>query len=447
MKKFSARNLSYTQFIAFGFLLIIFAGTLLLCLPISSRSGEWTNPLNALFTATSATCVTGLVVYDTYTHWSLFGQTVILLLIQIGGLGFMAVITMFSIFAKRKISLHERKLLVQTSGSMRYQGIVVLIGRILKGTFLFEGLGAAVLAIRFCQEMPFWEGIYNAVFHSVSAFCNAGFDLMGKNALYSSFVDYSDDWLVCLTLIALIIIGGIGFLVWNDVRKHKFDFRHYELHSKLVLCTSGALIVSGFFYFLVAERNGLMADMDAGERILTSLFLSVSPRTAGFNTLDQNGLSQAGRLMTMILMFIGGSPGSTAGGIKTTTFLVVILSALSSARNVKDVTVFKRRIDGKVIREACSIVTIYFAMLLLSVAVIAVVEPYPLESIFFEAVSAIGTVGLSCGLSQGLSAASKIIFILLMFFGRIGGLSFVLVVAEQRKPVAIERPAEKILIG
>ena len=213
MKKFSARNLSYTQFIAFGFLLIIFAGTLLLCLPISSRSGEWTNPLNALFTATSATCVTGLVVYDTYTHWSLFGQTVILLLIQIGGLGFMAVITMFSIFAKRKISLHERKLLVQTSGSMRYQGIVVLIGRILKGTFLFEGLGAAVLAIRFCQEMPFWEGIYNAVFHSVSAFCNAGFDLMGKNALYSSFVDYSDDWLVCLTLIALIIIGGIGFLV------------------------------------------------------------------------------------------------------------------------------------------------------------------------------------------------------------------------------------------
>ena len=193
MKRFFSRNLSYTQYIAFGFLLIIFAGTLLLCLPISSRDGIWTNPLDAFFTATSATCVTGLVIYDTYTHWSLFGQTVILLLIQVGGLGFMAMITMFSIFTKRKISLHERKLLVQTSGSMRYQGIVVLIRRILKGTFFVEGVGAAFLALRFCQEMPFWEGIYNAIFHSVSAFCNAGFDLMGKKVPYGSLMSYSDD--------------------------------------------------------------------------------------------------------------------------------------------------------------------------------------------------------------------------------------------------------------
>lgn len=447
MKRFFSRNLSYTQYIAFGFLLIIFAGTLLLCLPIASRDGIWTNPLDAFFTATSATCVTGLVIYDTYTHWSIFGQTVILLLIQVGGLGFMAMITMFSIFTKRKISLHERKLLVQTSGSMRYQGIVVLIRRILKGTFFVEGVGAAFLALRFCQEMPFGEGIYNAIFHSVSAFCNAGFDLMGKKVPYGSLTSYSDDWLVCLTLIVLIVIGGIGFFVWNDIRKHGFKFKDYDLHSKLVVCTSGALIVFGFFYFLLTERNGLMDGMSAGERIISSLFLSVSPRTAGFNTLDQNGLSEAGRLMTMIFMFIGGSPGSTAGGIKTTTFLVAILSALSSARNVKDVTVFKRRIDSKIIREACSIVAIYIMMLFASVALIAIIEPFPLEAIFFEAVSAIGTVGLSCGISQELSAVSKIIFSLLMFFGRIGGLSFVLVVAEQRRPVAVERPSERILIG
>ncbi len=447
MKKLSARDLSYTQYIAFGFLLIIFVGAVFLCLPISSRDGSWTPPLDALFTATSATCVTGLIVYDTYTHWSLFGQTVILLLIQIGGLGFMTMMTMFSIFTKRKISLHERKLLVQTSGNMRYHGVVALIKRILLGTLIFEGAGALLLAFRFCQEMPFAEGIYNAVFHSVSAFCNAGFDLMGKEAPFSSFVGYSGDWLVCLTLMALIIIGGIGFLVWSDILKHKFDFKHYGLHSKLVLCTSGALIFLGFFYFLISERNGLLKNMGTGEKLLSSLFLSVSPRTAGFNTLDQNGLSSAGKLMTMVLMFIGGSSGSTAGGIKTTTFLIVLLSALASARNVPNITVFKKRIDSKTVREACSIVTIYLFALICSVALIAAIEPFPLESIFFETVSAIGTVGLSCGLSPEFSPASKIIIILLMYFGRIGGLSFVLVVAEQRKPIPLERPCEKVLIG
>ena len=263
------RKLTYTQIIALGFFLIILTGGILLTLPISSRSGEFTPFLNAIFTATSATCVTGLVVYDTFTHWSLFGQIVIICMIQIGGIGFMTIITMLSIFLKRKIGLNERKLLMQSAGSIQIGGVVALILRIIKGTIFFEGIGAILLSIRFIPEMGFLRGIYNAVFHAVSAFCNAGFDLMGRFEKFSSLTRYSDDILVNLTIMSLIVIGGIGFIVWSDIIKFKFNFKKYELHSKIVLTATASLIIVGALVFFIFEsQNGVLANSSVKESIL-----------------------------------------------------------------------------------------------------------------------------------------------------------------------------------
>lgn len=441
------RRLSYPQCLALGFLMIIFCGALLLCLPFSSKSGEWTSFVDTLFTATSSTCVTGLIVFDTYSQWTIFGQIVILLLIQIGGLGFMAVITMFSVFARKKISLRERSMLVQTSGNMRYNGVVVLIKRIFKGTFIIEGIGALLLFIRFCQQMPFGQALYYSVFHSVSAFCNAGFDLFGKDAPFGSLIGYVNDWYVCLIICVLIIVGGIGFFVWNDIIKHKLDFKKYELHSKLVIVMTAVLVFGGLFAFLFTEREGVLKNMPFGEKIVAALFQSVTTRTAGFCTVDQDSLSESGRLITMVLMFIGGSPASTAGGVKTTTVLVVLLSALSSAKNLRGTTVFKKRIDERLVAQASSVIIIYMVAVIFSAILISSVEPFSLSAILFEIVSAVGTVGVTLGITPLLTAFSKIIIILLMYFGRIGGLSMVLVLMERRAPETAKRPVEKILIG
>lgn len=447
MLKINFRKLTYSRFIAFGFLAVILLGTVLLCLPISSESGKNTDFLSALFTATSATCVTGLAVYDTGTHWSVFGQSVILFLIQIGGLGFMSVFAMLSVFSKKKISLSERKILMQVSGNMRYHGVVALMKRIVFGTIIFEGIGAALLAIRFFDQMPPATAVYYAVFHSVSAFCNAGFDLMGNFYSTGSFTAYSGDVFVNLVLMMLIVIGGIGFLVWNDFYDHKFKIKEYCLHSKLALLFSGILLLFGFIFFLISEWNAAFEQMPVYEKITSALFQSVTVRTAGFNTVPQGELSEAGKLVTTILMAIGGSPASTAGGIKTTTVFIVLLSAAASARNVKHVTVFKKRIETETIRQATSIVTIYVCAIFACSALIAMVEPFAASDIIYEVASAAGTVGLSVGITSGLSVFSKIILILLMFFGRIGGLSLVLVLTEKQTPVVLERPVEKILIG
>lgn len=440
-------KLSYTQTIALGFAVLICVGALILCLPISSRSGEWTSPLDTLFTATSATCVTGLVLYDTYTQWSIVGQLVILFLIQLGGIGFMTVITMFSIFMKRRIGLHERQLLVQSAGTLRLSGVVRLIKRIVTGSICFELLGAALLATRFCPQMGFWRGIYNAIFHSVSAFCNAGFDLMGKYGEFSSLTSYAGDSVVSLTIAMLIVIGGIGFVVWDDIVKHKWKFGEYTLHSKIVLTVTGLLIGAGWILFYLFEARGVLSGLNGTDKVIAALFQSVTPRTAGFNIIDMAGLSESGSFLTIILMFIGGSSGSTAGGIKTTTLAVLFLSAFASSRKIRHVKVYKRRIEDSIVREAGAFFTVYITTVTSATMLLCAIEPFSLKEILFEVVSAIGTVGLTIGITPFLGAASKAVIILLMFIGRVGWLTLAIALAGKHFDPPVERVPEKILIG
>jgi trk system potassium uptake protein TrkH len=438
---------SYTRIITAGFAALILCGGVLLSLPISSRTGEWTNLLDAIFTATSTTCVTGLIIYDTYTHWSVFGQLVLLTLIQIGGIGFMTIITMFSLFFKRKIGLHERQLLVQATGMMELGGAVRLIKRIVKMSLAIEAIGVVLLAIRFCPQMGFKTGLYNAVFHSVSAFCNAGFDLMGKYGAFSSLTGYSGDVVVCMTIAALIAIGGIGFVVWNDVWTHRLHFRQYGLHAKIVLVVTGILIAGGAVLFFLFEYDGAFAGMDLVERINSAIFQSVSPRTAGFNSVDLTGLTEASIFLTIILMFIGGSSGSTAGGIKTTSLFILVVNAQNTARKTHSMVAFKRRLGDDTIKRAGAIVTIYAFAVAAATLILCTMEPVSFRDALFETVSAIGTVGLTLGITPTFGATAKIVIIILMFAGRVGWITFLLSLSGKHNDPPVERPVEKIMVG
>ncbi len=440
------KNFSYPRVLMLGFGIIILLGTLLLCLPIASRDGAWGNPVNCLFTATSATCVTGLIAYDTFSHWTIFGQLVILSLIQVGGLGFMTFISMFVMFLKKRISLRDRLLLMQSSGSMQLEGVGRLIRRILLGTLIFEGSGAVLLSIRFIRQFGFWEGVYNAVYHSISAFCNAGFDLMGKYAPFSSLSPYQNDPFVLLTIMALIIIGGLGFIVWSDISRHRLRFSKYSLHSKIVLIATAVLLVLGTVFFYFAEGNAL-ANMDTGTRLLNAAFQSVTLRTAGFNTIDQTALSDGGSILSMILMLIGGSPASTAGGVKTVTVAVVFLTALAVIGNHREVTVGKRQLSAINIRQAFSVLMIYISVALSAAILLSFTEGSPLRFILYEVCSAVGTVGTTMGITTSLSVTGRIVITLLMFFGRIGGLSLAMAFSENRAEPPLSRPEENILIG
>lgn len=442
------KSLTYPQMIALGYLLIIATGTLLLYLPISNRSNISPGFINALFTATSATCVTGLVVFDTYTQWSVFGQLVILLLIQVGGLGFMTTITMFSFLLRRKIGLKERGLLRESVNTMYIGGIVRLTKKILVGTLLFEGLGAIILSWRFIPQMGLVSGIYNGVFHSVSAFCNAGFDLMGKIEKFSSLTTFSDDVVVSLTVIILIILGGIGFFVWDDIVKNKHHYKKYQLHTKIVLTMTAILIVSGSISFYIFESGNLLSEMGVGEKVMASVFAAVTPRTAGFNTIDTMTLTPASKLLTMILMFIGGSPGSTAGGIKTTTLAVILISLWASLINKRNDNIFGRRLEDSALRRATAVVSVNLILTVSAAFLISATNAaLSLSDVLFEVLSAIGTVGLSTGITSTLSKFALIIITILMYCGRVGSLSFALIFAEHRIPSAVQSPVEKINIG
>ncbi len=443
-------RLTYTQTIVLSFFLLILAGAILLCFPFSSRMHEWTPFINSLFTATSASCVTGLVVLDTHSHWSFFGQLIIICLIQIGGLGVMTFIAMFSLFFKRKFSLGQRRLLMQAAGSLEISGMAKLLRRIIHGTAIIEGIGAGLLCFVFIPRFGFLRGLWYAIFHSISAFCNAGFDLLGRPG--SQFVSFSEpefrfDPILNFTIMGLIVVGGIGFIVWRDIARHGIHFQRYELHSKIALTTTAILLVGATVLFVIFEHNHAFAGFTTGQAIMAAMFQAVTPRTAGFNTCDLSKLSESGRLLTTMLMFIGGSPGSTAGGIKTTTFAVLILTTIASARREQNVTVFRRRFDNDILIQASAIFTIYGVMLLTGVLIISAIEPFSLTEIMFEATSAIGTVGLTLGITPKLCFVSKCILIFLMFAGRVGGLSFMLVLAERRKTVPISRPKAQILIG
>lgn len=440
-------KLTAMQTIASGFALITLIGAFFLMLPVSNRSGATIPFLNALFTSTSATCVTGLVVYDTWSQFTLFGQVVIMLLIQLGGLGFMTVAVLFSFAMKKRIGLRERSLLTEAVSSLRLGGIVRLVKRVLFGTLMFESFGALLLATRFCPVFGFWKGLWFGIFHSVSAFCNAGFDLMGTVAPYSSLTSFAGDAVVNITVMVLIIVGGIGFVVWNDLRDKGFNYKAYDLHTKVILSSTAVLILVSAILFFITEWNWSMSGMSVPERILASLFQAVTPRTAGFNTIDTASLSSAGSLLTMVLMFIGAGPGSAAGGIKISTFAVVMFAVAAYMRGREDVDIFHRRLEPMLVRRAFCTAMFYFMLVMTGVVVICIAQPFPLDDVAFEALSAMGTVGLSTGITRDLNTLSRLVIILLMYSGRIGSLTVIISVSDKRKAVLLRNPVDRIIIG
>lgn len=450
-KKLSLKNrlkrASKVQLIALSFLGIILCGTLLLLLPISTREGQATSLLDAAFTAVSATCVTGLVVHDTFAHWTLFGQLVVLLMIQLGGLGLMTFSVCISLLLRRKIGLKERGILQESVNTLQVGGIVRLVRKVLLGTLLIEGLGAILLSIRFVQDFGVGKGIYYGIFHSISAFCNGGFDLMGAREEFSSMTAYAGDPLVNLTLIFLIVIGGIGFLVWDDLLKNKWHFRQYRLHTKLVLVMSALLFFGGAGIFYLLERNGVLAGEPVGSQILLSLFQSATTRTAGFNTADTAALLDSTKLFMAMLMFVGGSPGSTAGGIKTTTLAVLLIYLHSTLRRSKNAEAFGRRLEEDVVKRAAAILTLSLSLDLFGILILTAVEQLPLADVLFEVCSALGTVGISVGMTGSLSVFSKVILMLLMYCGRLGSLTFALLFTENRQTPPSQRPVERIPVG
>lgn len=448
MKLFGKIRLNSIQIIAIGFAAIILLGALLLSLPISNRAGRAIPFVDALFTSTSATCVTGLVVYDTYTQFSLFGQLVILCLIQIGGLGFMTVATLFLMMARRKIGLKERGMLTESVSAFQIGGIVRLVKRVMICAALFEGVGAVLLTIRFCPHMGLATGIYNAIFHSVSAFCNAGFDLMGRFAPYTSLMPYQTDILVNLTIMSLIVIGGLGFVVWDDIWEHKLRYARYRLHTKIVLLMTLVLIMGGAVLFYMMEKDNTLAGLSPMGQIMASLFQSITPRTAGFNTVDTSALTESGMVLTMLLMMIGASPGSTGGGIKTTAVMTILLATVSYIRNSDDMNIFHRRLDTGALKRAYGSATIYIILAVTGVFLLITAQGLHVKNAAFEVISAISTVGLSTGITRDLSAMSRMLILILMYCGRVGSLTLAMaIMARVKEKTNLHNPEEKIIIG
>lgn len=442
------------QFLSLGYLIVILTGSLLLMLPFATRDGQSTSYVNALFTATSATCVTGLVPYDTNTHWTLFGQIVIICLIQTGGLGFMTFVSVVFSALRRNLGLYERKALMQSAGEEQLSGIRRLVRRIFIGTAIFEGTGAVLLAFRFIPDFGAAKGIYYAIWHSISAFCNAGFDLMGGNfgdGKFVSLTHYATDPLVSLTIAFLIIIGGLGFCVWSDIVDARCNVKKFRLYTKVVLLVNAVLLLFSTLLFLVFERsNPTYENFSFGEKLLVSFFNATTPRTAGFNTVDLTSLSDSGYLLTVMLMFVGGSSGSTAGGIKTSTLAVILMGILSVFRGRKDIEIGKKRVDYSLVSQALAIFVSCLILVMTATLIICAIEPdsiAPFRNVLFEAVSALGTVGLSLSLTPILSTASKYILILLMYAGRVGILTLALALGESRKPPETKKPLDSLLIG
>ncbi|QNM08571.1 TrkH family potassium uptake protein [Wansuia hejianensis] len=431
-----------------GYCLIILLGSLLLWLPVATRAGESVPFSDAFFTATSATCVTGLVRFDTYTCWSGFGQVIILCLIQIGGVGFMTLAITAMAAAGRKIGLQSRMLMQNSISAPHLGGIVRITRFILLGTLLVEGIGVILLGFYFIPRLGFGEGLWYSVFHAISAFCNAGFDLFGQFSPGSSLTTVGGNWYVNMIIMVLIVVGGLGFLVWKDLLDHRFSFSKLRLHSKIVLITTGVLILGGAAcLFWLESGNPSFEAMGGSEKVLTSLFQSVTSRTAGFNSVNLSTMTQASQFVMIILMLIGGSTGSTAGGIKTTTAAVQLLSIRTIFRGRKSVEAYHRSIEDAVVRTASCITCLY---LLLSVGVglvISHLEAIPFLTSLYESVSAIATVGLTLGITAQLGFVSKILLALLMIFGRAGSLTILLAFTSDKKKIAARYPVEKVTVG
>lgn len=441
------RRCSPAQIILIGFMLLILAGALLLTLPGATRDGDGASFADALFTATSATCVTGLVVHDTAAYWSGLGQAVILCLIQIGGMGVVTMAVALSIFSGKRIGLKQRIVMQESIAAPQTGGIVRLTGFAIRLTLLLEGVGAGLLALRLCPQMGLLNGLWSALFHAVSAFCNAGFDLMGAQSAYSSLTAFTADPLVNLVIAALIILGGLGFTVWDDIRRCGRRLRAWRLHTKLVVCTTAALVVlpSLFFFFYEFARPAWGA-LDLGERALASFFQSVTPRTAGFNTVDLTRLSAPSLLLVIALMLIGGSPGSTAGGFKTTTLSTLLMGARAVFRRRQDVQAFGRRLPDDVLRGAASLMILYAILFASGGMLICLMDGVSLKAALFESASALGTVGLSLGITPQLSLGARGVLVALMFIGRVGGLTMVYAVASRGGALS-QMPQERVMVG
>lgn len=442
------RHLSSFQIIIFGFAIVILIGSLLLMLPFASKGNEVTSLIDALFTATSSVCVTGLVVYDTATHWTVFGKAIILLLIQVGGMGVVTIAVSAAIISGKKIGLMQRSTLQEAISAPNVGGIVRLTNFIIRATVLIEVLGAAIMMPVFCQEFGIGKGIGYSFFHSISAFCNAGFDLMGEKGLFSSLTSYASQPVINVTIMGLIIIGGIGFLTWEDIKTNRWHFHKYRMQSKVVLVVSGVLILLPAVYFYFFEfQNAAWQEYSVPQKILFSFFQAVTPRTAGFNTVDLAQFQESGQMIVIILMLIGGSPGSTAGGMKTTTVAVLVASAIAVFMRRESAGLFGRRIPENTVKHAATILVLYLFLFIAGSITISIAEHLPMLTSMFEAASAIGTVGLTLGITPGLGMISKIILIILMFFGRVGGLTLIFAAFFGTHKNVSKLPQEKITVG
>lgn len=402
-----------------------------------------TSPETAFFTATSAVCVTGLIIKDTATYWSPFGQAVIVTLIQAGGLGVVTIALFVETLAGKKLSLKEKDLMEDSISAFQIGGITEMARFIFRVALIIEAAGALLMLPVFIRDFGV-SGVWMSIFHSVSAFCNAGFDLMGRHSgEFSSLTAYSGNALIVLTISLLIVFGGIGFLTWYDILKKKSDVKKYRMQSKVILAATADLIVIPALLYFIAEFR----DASLTERISLSLFQAVTPRTAGFNTADLTKMSGAGIGLMIVLMVIGGSPGSTAGGMKTTTLAVLVSNALSVFRRKKDTQLFGKRVESSTVSSASALLLLYLFLTLSVGMLISTVEGLPLKQCLFETASAVGTVGLTLGITPSLGLFSHILLMLLMFFGRVGGLTLMYAAIFDVKAEVSRRPAEKINVG
>ena len=446
-KTLKNKRITPSQIIILGFLALILAGTVLLMLPFATQDGHGAPLLDALFTATSATCVTGLVVQDTASYWSAFGQGVILVLIQIGGLGVVTMGITIAMVTGRRIGLKQRWVMQESISAPQMGGILRQTRFILRAVLGIELTGAVLLLGPFIRQFGPLRGVWYAVFHSISAFCNAGFDLMGIREPFSSLTTLGGSVPVALTLSALIIVGGLGFFTWRDLYDNRLRWKRYTLQTKLVLVTTAVLLLGGFVFFLYEFSQPQWRHLSAGRRVLEAWFQSVTTRTAGFNMADLTAMDPAAQLVTILLMLVGGSPGSTAGGFKTTTLAVLVLGTRAVFRHRSSAQCFGRRISDETLRNASALLTLYVGLFLGGGLLICCIDGVPLMGALFESASAVGTVGLSLGLTPGLSTVSHLILIFLMVFGRVGGLTMIYAVTSGAAPERSQWPQERVSVG
>lgn len=444
------KTLDAFKILALGFATVIFTGATLLSMPFSSASGQFTNFLDCLFTSTSAVCVTGLVTLDTGIYWSMAGKTIIMLLIEIGGLGFMAMSTIFALVLKKKITLKDRLVMQEAYNTFNLQGIISHVRYMIIFTLCVQGIAALILMTQFIPMVGVGMGIYYGIFHSISAFCNAGFDLLGK---FTSVTVINDNKIVLLTLANLINIGGLGYLVWRELigtLSKKRKLKNISLHAKVVLTLSLIFVIGGTLSFLIFEWNNpaTMKDMSFGNKLVNSYFSATTPRTAGFNSISNSEMSPASKLITMAYMFIGGSPGGTAGGVKTTTFGIIIFTLIAVLKGRSDVEIFKKKLSQSTVYKAIAIFFLGLTIVVIGVMILSINEiGATFEEIVYEVLSAFGTVGLTMGITPGLQSISKVTLILIMYMGRVGPLTVMLALSNKQEKINIKYPEGKLLIG